>query len=79
MQTVSERALVQRINRKLEPEFRALRKWSDRWRHASQIGPYYIKHYYSDVIDCYGLELTHLEEIGREMGVLTKDEQLAMD
>ena len=69
---VSERALIQRINRKLKTDGEQLKKCrSDRWR--GELGDYFI-------LDVTRNAILHkdvdLEEWGRELGVLGLAERL---
>jgi hypothetical protein len=71
---VSERALLQRINRKLEPKHQRIMK--ARGRAVSQCGEFYK-------LDTYGNSVreTHisLEKIGRELKVLAPWESLTKE
>jgi hypothetical protein len=72
---VSERAVTQRINRKLAASGEKLQKCrSDRWRH--DVGDWYV-------IDVDRNLVLHkhvgLEELGRKLGVLHEYENLVAD
>ncbi|MCP4607028.1 MAG: hypothetical protein GY847_42030 [Proteobacteria bacterium] len=73
--SVSERALMQRINRKLAPERRGLRK-SRGWRAEHELGEYWILDFYSNFADELFIDL---EDYGRELGALKEWEKLADD
>lgn len=72
MATVSENALIKRINRKLAKEGEKLHK-SGNIRCQSNLGDYYVTDDRNTVIDWH----CHLEDMGRELGVLHQNEHLA--
>jgi len=71
--TVSERALIKRVNRKLEPRAHLLRKTRDGVCTRQDLGRFYV-------IDCYRnfIVYTHvgIESFARELGALADDEIL---
>ncbi len=72
---VSERALIQRINRKLAPELRGLKK-SRGWRAEHELGKYWILDFHSNFADELDIDL---EDYGRELGALKEWEKLVDD
>jgi hypothetical protein len=72
---VSERALIQRINRKLAADDEKLKKLrSKRWRSA--MGTYFIINVRGNFVNTKHVEI---EAYGRELGVLTDWEELVLD
>ena len=71
--TVSQSALVRRINRALAPELTRLRKTrGDRWR--GDLGDYYVV---DDLQNRIIAPHVDPEAFGRELGVLSKHERVA--
>lgn len=65
--TVSPRAVIARINRKLKPELQAVRVTRGRLAHERDFGPYYLIDYNRNWITDKDVGL---EELARELGVL---------
>jgi hypothetical protein len=72
--SVSNRALVQRINRKLRPDCEALKKARPRW--WNELGDYYIVDYNRNWIVAKDVDI---EDLGRELGVLQPHETMGAD
>jgi hypothetical protein len=70
---VTERALLQRINRKLAPEWQAVRKLRGD-SHVHDLGRFYGLDTYRNTIEATHIDL---EAWGRELGVLAPYEALA--
>jgi hypothetical protein len=71
---VTERALLQRINRKLKPDYERIVK--ARGRAISQCGEYYKLDFYSNMLREYNVSL---EDTGRELKVLAPWEKLVTE
>ena len=71
--TISERALVQRINRKLAPDFEQLRVARIDSRVEFDFGRYYLINQSLNFVIAKNCDL---ETLGRELGVLTAFESL---
>ena len=70
---VKEKAVVGRINRKLTQQGQALRK-SRSTQMQIQVGDFYIVDVYGNYIADQHVDI---KELGRELGVLRPDEELA--
>jgi len=74
MKAISERALIQRINRYLEKEEgQFLRTCRENSRWYQELGRYYIVDIQSNFIDCTDQDL---EKLGRDLKVLSKHEKV---
>jgi hypothetical protein len=73
MKKVSERALIQRINRRLAHDGEKLRKNSNP-RHLMDMGWYYVVDVWNN---WFVASHVNLEQLGREVGALHPSEQLA--
>jgi hypothetical protein len=71
---VSERALLQRINRKLKPDLEAVKKTRGGWRRLSDLGDYYWVDYRRNFMLNHHLDL---ETVGHELGVLEEWEMVS--
>lgn len=71
--TVSEKALIQRINRRLAQDGEKLRKNSNP-RHFMDVGWYYVVDVRSGYFEA---RINDLEQYGHETGALGPNEQLA--
>lgn len=71
--TVSEKALIQRINRRLAREGEKLRKNSNP-RHFMDVGWHYVVDVRSGYFEA---RINNLEQYGREVGALGTNERLA--
>lgn len=68
--TVTEKVLIQRINRKLDPHYEKLCK-SRTW--STDLGDYYIRNYnYNSIVAAH----VDIEKLGRELKVLDSHERL---
>lgn len=72
---VSQRAVLQRINRKLAKDDRKLCK-SRGWRVQSSLGDYYILDTYKNVVTDYRISNSNIEDMAREMGALREYEEM---
>ena len=72
---LSERTVIQRINRKLAKESEQLHKCRKNSRTYSNLGHYYIVDTYRNTIICSGIE--DLEGLARDVGVIAQGETLA--
>lgn len=71
--TISERALLARINRKLTYKNEVLRKTRGLW--YSDLGDYYIMDYSHNIVAKY----INLEELGRQLECLDKSETIEVN
>ena len=74
---VSERALVARINRKLRPDFEALRRCRPDNRAYHELGDYYVVDTYRNAVGRHGMDRAELEVYGRELDCLKQWEKLS--
>jgi hypothetical protein len=68
---ITERALIQRINRKLKPDLEMLRVTRERWQ--TELGRFHIIDFDKNWICRKDVDL---EELGRDLGVLADYEAL---
>ena len=73
--TITTKALIQRINRKLKKEYQALRK-SRGYREQQNLGEYYILDQYRNTIINSHVDI---ESLGREIKVLGDWEVMSKD
>lgn len=73
---ISERALVARINRKLDHSDEALKKCRVNSRWYSTLGDYYLVNNQSNTIVAYHVDI---EDLARNCGVLNEWEVLELD
>jgi hypothetical protein len=73
---VSVRALIQRINRKIRPEYRRLHACRRNSRWWSNLGDYYVVDTYRNMIVDSGIDPT---AYGRRLGVLQPFEEVVED
>ena len=74
-QIVTEWALIHRLNRKLWPEDRLVKKTRGA-RSLLNLGPYYVLDWRRNLILQYRLTLGNLEAMGHEEGVLADYEKV---
>ncbi len=72
--TVTESALVQRLNRKLAPGGTAIRKARERW--TNTLGDFYEVDLERNCVVSTGLDCATLVKWGRELGALRPAESL---
>jgi hypothetical protein len=76
--TITEAALVKRINRKLAPQWQAIRKPRP-GRYVDSLGPYYLLDVNRNVIESYGMGVANLIDMARELRVLRESEVIVED
>lgn len=70
---LSENALIKRINRKLAPQWQAIRKPRP-GRSADSLGPFYLLDTHRNAVESYGLGVPNLIDMGRDLRVLRESD-----
>jgi hypothetical protein len=71
---ISERALMGRINRKLNHEYKAVRKTRPNSMERMNLGEYYLLDTYRNIVEAFNVKL---DNIARDLGVMAEYEELA--
>jgi hypothetical protein len=74
---ISERALLQRLNRKFKDDDLIVKKTRPNSRSASDLGDYYILNFNRNFIVDKQLNLADVEEMGRKHKALAKWEEVS--
>jgi hypothetical protein len=68
--SISERALIQRLNRELQKDGLIIKKTRSQTKSAQELGDYYVVNFNQNSIVDKDLDLSDLEKMGREKKVL---------